>query len=110
MDLPQLRQSEQHMQHRPTEERKDLRGQAKLAEMGEEVRRRQNRIISPPHQQAHPQYPAGYYPAHYSQQAPGYQPPPQQNYHQQVTQNSQNLQNLNLNQQYSAYQVNKISK
>ncbi|KAF5290937.1 hypothetical protein FQA39_LY14543 [Lamprigera yunnana] len=64
------------------DDRKDLRGQTKLAEIGEEVRRRQNRVLSPQ------QHSPGYYPQHY----------PQQNYHAQVAQNTQHLHNLNLNQ------------
>lgn len=91
VDLPQLRQNEQHFQqHRlSNDDRKDLRSQAKLAEMGEEVRRRQNRVLSPPHQQ----YPPGYYPQHYGQQ----------NYHPQMMQNTQHLQNLNLNQPHPSH-------
>ncbi|KAF5291704.1 hypothetical protein FQR65_LT11397 [Abscondita terminalis] len=86
-DMSQLRQTEQFQQHRlSNEDKKDLRGQAKLAEMSEEVRRRQNRVLSPPQQQQHS---PGYYPQHYNQQP---------NYHSQVAQNTQHLQNLSLNQ------------
>uniref|UniRef100_A0A1Y1NGW7 Afadin n=2 Tax=Photinus pyralis TaxID=7054 RepID=A0A1Y1NGW7_PHOPY len=87
-DVPQTRPVDLQFQHRlSNEDRKDLRGQAKLAEMGEEVRRRQNRVLPPPHQQP----PAGYY---YNQQ---------QNYHPQMAQNAHHLQNLNLNQHSTNY-------
>ncbi|KAK5646541.1 hypothetical protein RI129_005005 [Pyrocoelia pectoralis] len=86
-DISQSRQTEQQLQHRlSNDDRKDLRGQAKLAEMGEEVRRRQNRVLPPPHQQPPP---TGYYSQHYNQQ---------QNYHSQMASNAQHLQNLNLTQ------------
>lgn len=76
----------------PQYDRKDLRGQAKLAEMGEEVKRRQNRVLSPSHQP----YPPNFYPQQHH--------PQQQNYHPQIVQNNQhvqnthNLQNLHLAQ------------
>ncbi|KAJ8958851.1 hypothetical protein NQ318_019615 [Aromia moschata] len=89
VEIPQLRQHADHApQHRLSNEDRHLRGAAKLAEMSEEVRRRQNRILSPPY--GHPQHPAN---AQYYQQQ-------QQYYNHVMSQNAQSMQNLNVNQQY----------
>ncbi|KAJ8948414.1 hypothetical protein NQ314_008408 [Rhamnusium bicolor] len=95
VDIPQLRQNPEHIQqHRLSNEDRHLRGAAKLAEMSEEVRRRQNRILSQPYgQQQHPNS------SQYYQQ--------QQYYNHMMSQNAQSMQNLNLSQQHTPHnQVN----
>ncbi|KAJ8985822.1 hypothetical protein NQ317_012062 [Molorchus minor] len=87
IDIPQLRQHPEHIQqHRLSNEDRHLRSGAKLAEMSEEVKRRQNRILSP--QYGHPQHPNS---NQYYQQ--------QQYYNHMISQNAQSMQNLNLTYQ-----------
>ncbi|KAJ8917520.1 hypothetical protein NQ315_005569 [Exocentrus adspersus] len=87
VDVPQLRQNPEQMQHhRLANDERHLRGAAKLAEMSEEVRRRQNRILSPPYAQQHMNR------DQYFQQ--------QQYYNHMMSQNTQSMQNLNMNQTY----------
>ncbi|XP_025829526.1 afadin isoform X5 [Agrilus planipennis] len=86
IELSQLRYNDE----RKDDLRSNIRGQAKLVEMGEELRRRQNRVLSPSvptgpqHQHFHPQH----------------QP---QNYQMQMDKNVQNLQTMNLNQPLNSY-------
>ncbi|XP_066147649.1 uncharacterized protein cno isoform X5 [Euwallacea fornicatus] len=98
-DINQPLRSIQDHQHRLTNEERLLRGQAKLAEMGEEVRRRQqlqqqqpsqNRLLS--------QIPPNSY----------YQAQQQQQQHYYNTQMAQSLQNLSINPTYqnSGYNQN----
>ncbi|CAG9858483.1 unnamed protein product [Phyllotreta striolata] len=90
---PQLRQNPEHLaQHRLSNEDRHLRGAAKLAEMSEEVRRRQNRA-------QHFGQPANQN-AYYQQQQLQ-----QQYYNQMMAQNAQGMQNMNIGQQppYGGY-------
>lgn len=99
VDLPQLRLNQE-------EKSNDLRvnsvrGTAKMVEMGEEVRRRQNRN---PQHQSYQQLPTNANNAYYQQQQQNYYSQHFANqspaYNQAHVQNTQNLQNLNLNQNY----------
>ncbi|XP_045470785.1 afadin isoform X1 [Harmonia axyridis] len=90
MDSPQLRQSTDILHHRfNNEQMNNLRGQAKLAEMGEEVRRRQNRAVPPYTQASH------YSNQFHNQSGPSYSNSP--NYNVSMMHNTQSMQNLNLN-------------
>lgn len=87
IELPQLRLNQ--------EMNNTIRGTAKLMEMGEEVRRRQNRPLQ--QHQSYQHLPT----TSYYQQSQNYyppQPPPQHYANQTHLQNTHNLQNLNLNQ------------
>ncbi|XP_050309768.1 afadin isoform X3 [Anthonomus grandis grandis] len=87
-----LRPGQEHMlQHRLSNEERLMRGQAKLAEMGEEVRRRQQQQQQ--HSQNRPmnQMTTGNY----------YQPPQQQYYNSQM---AQSMQNLSINSTYQNHQ------
>ncbi|XP_049822750.1 afadin isoform X1 [Aethina tumida] len=86
-----------------TNEERQMRGQAKMAEMGEEVRRRQNRLVSPNYPQSPQHMPnsPNYYAA--QQQTQYFN---QQGYGAQMAQNAQSMQNLSLSQGYQQnYQV-----
>lgn len=78
-----------------TNEERQMRGQAKMAEMGEEVRRRQNRLVSPNYPQSPQHMPnsPNYYAA--QQQTQYFN---QQGYGAQMAQNAQSMQNLSLSQ------------
>ncbi|XP_044753064.1 afadin isoform X2 [Coccinella septempunctata] len=90
IDSPQLRQSTDMLHHRfNNEQMTHLRGQAKLAEMGEEVRRRQNRAMPPYTQSSH------YSNQFHNQNSPSYSNSP--NFNVNMMHNTQSMQNLNLN-------------
>lgn len=108
VDLQPLKHAEnrgvEERNHALKEESRNVRGQAKMAEMSEEVRRRQNRTYYQ-QQSAFPvQGNQNYYQQqHYNQHQQNYHPNP----HLQMVQNTQSLQNLSLNQQ--AYPGNPVS-
>lgn len=87
------------LNNRLSTEERVMRGQAKMVEMGEELRRRQNRLMNPQYNQNQG------YPNYYPQQQSG-------QYYQQQQQSLQNatqsMQNLNLNYQ-SGYQQHPLS-
>lgn len=90
VDASLMRQHNDTLHHRLSgEQQNSMRGQAKLLEMGEEMRRRQNRVLSPPYspsQNHHPQY-YGSSPSYTNSS----------NYNSQMLQNTQSMQNLSLN-------------
>lgn len=88
MDSPHLRQSTDMLHHRHNNEQvNNLRGQAKLTEMGEEVRRRQNRVPYTISTHSSDQY----------QNQSGLLYTNSPNFHANMMHNTQSMQNLNLN-------------
>lgn len=82
-----------------------------MLEMGEEVRRRQNRILSPSHQQFQTPPSTNNYYQHHNQSHGSYANTGS-NYtqtHNQILQNTQSLQNLNLNQNQQHYQQHSVT-
>ncbi|KAK9888640.1 hypothetical protein WA026_000868 [Henosepilachna vigintioctopunctata] len=97
LDSPQMRSSGDMSHNRFNNEQHNLRGQAKLVEMGEEVKRRQNRVLSPSYSQT------SHYPNQYhNQSVPSYSNSP--NYNTNMMHNTQSMQNLSLNN--SSYPLN----
>ncbi|XP_056630189.1 afadin isoform X2 [Diorhabda sublineata] len=98
LDLPQLRQSHDQLSHnRLNNDDRNLRGAAKLVEMSEEVRRRQNRVQYGQSQQQQQQN------AYYNQQQLQQQQQlqhQQQYYNHMMSQNAQSMQNLSINPHY----------